>query len=118
MEPIISPALFYWASVFSAVKLTSFILLAGVCIFIGVSLGYYFDTYCGLADDDEDAVTYRRCVKILAIVALALLLIAIFVPSKETMMQMQLARLATGENLEIVLQRITEAAKEIIGGTK
>ena len=45
-------------------------------------------------------------------------MIIIFVPNKETLLKMQLARLATGDNVEMVLQRITEAAKEIIGGTK
>ena len=116
MEQIVNPSMFYWAQVFGTVKVLSAIVAMLSIVIIAILLVAYFDNYIGWDDEDDDAAMMRKTIKIAAIIVLILLPITIFTPSKETLIKMQIARLATGDNVEMVLQRITEVAKEIIGG--
>ena len=116
MEQIVKPSMFYWAQVFGTVKVLSAIVAMLSIVIIAILLVAYFDNYIGWDDEDDDAAMMRKTIKIVAIIVLILLPIIIFTPSKETLIKMQIARLATGDNVEMVLQRITEVAKEIIGG--
>lgn len=112
---IINPALFYWAEVASCINVVAAIVLI-ISLIAGSFITYMaYDIYD--KEDDEFKKGMKAGKKFFCIAAVCLLII-IFVPDKETILRMQLARLATGNNVEMVLQRITEAAKEIIGGAK
>ena len=112
---IINPALFYWVEVASCINLVAAIALTISLIAGSVIIFVTHDCYD--EEDDEFKKGMKLGKKFLCVAAVCTLII-IFVPNKETLLKMQLARLATGDNVEMVLQRITEAAKEIIGGTK
>lgn len=115
MEQIVNPAFFYWASVFSALKVVS-LALTIICIVVLVCMILY--EYCGLDDDDESAISFRKNMKRIAVAAMVMVIVMIFVPSKQTMIEMQIAKMATGDNISAVIQKITDVAKEIIESAK
>ena len=118
MEQIVNPAFFYWASVFSGLKVAS-LVLAIICIAALTMMFFYYDSeYCGLDDDDESAIAFRKNMKRIAVAIIVMTVIIIFVPSKQTMIEMQIAKMATGDNISAVIEKITEVAKEIIGSAK
>lgn len=118
MEQIVNPAFFYWASVFNGLKI-AFLVLTIICIVILATMLFYYDSeYCGWYDDDEDAIAFRKNMKRIAVASMVMVVIIIFVPSKQTMIEMQIAKMATGDNISAVIQKITEVAKEIIESAK
>lgn len=118
MEQIVNPAFFYWASVFSGLKVVSIALTLTCIVVLAIMLFYYDSEYCGWNDDDEDAIAFRKNMKRIAIASMVMVMIIIFVPSKQTMVEMQIAKMATGDNIQAVIEKITEVAKEIIGSAK
>lgn len=116
MDYIVNPSWFYWASVFQDVKI--FVTLFGCLSVVGFPIGCTIYISEMWDDDDDKEKRVKKIGMIGVTVGLVLILIGIFIPSKETMLQMQIARLATGDNVEMVLQRIMDMAKEIIEATK
>lgn len=118
MEQIVNPAFFYWASVFSGLKVAS-IILTVVCFIVLTIMFFYYDSeYNGWDDDDEFAGAFRKNMKRIAVAIIVMVMIMIFVPSKQTMIEMQIAKMATGDNISAVIEKITEVAKEIIESAK
>jgi len=118
MEQIVNPAFFYWASVFSGLKVV-FVASIIACLVVLACMFFYYDSeYCGFDDDDELAIAFRKNMKRIAIAIIVMAVIFIFVPSKQTMIEMQIARMATGDNISAVIEKITEVAKEIIVSAK
>lgn len=118
MEQIVNPAFFYWASVFSGLKVALGILTL-VCLVLSACMFFYYDSeYCGWDDDDELAIAFRKNIKRIAVAIIVMVMIFIFVPSKQTMIEMQIAKMATGDNISAVIEKITDVAKEIIESAK
>lgn len=118
---IINPSIFYWMNVCNSVKILSIILTVFGIVSLTIAAGYYFINYYEFYDDedeDEDWIRFKKLVKTLVIITIVFTLLSIFIPSKETLIQMQVAKLATGENVEIVLQKITDVTKAIIESMK
>ena len=128
MNYIINPYIFYWMSVLDYLKGISLIIavLSGVALVIVLVwyfLTYYdLDTYGGELDEDDEAML--KPIRKLAITSSAVLIIStltvIFVPSKNTLIEMLIARLATVENanwtvesLKSVVDYIVEAFKAV-----
>lgn len=108
---IINPMWFYWVDVLNGLELL-FVILAsalGVGGFIG-ALCYSADNYIG----EEEKPKLIRWVKIWAVITSMLILLAILIPSKETMIQMQLAKFGTYENAEKALETIQDATDYIL----
>lgn len=118
MEQIVNPAFFYWASVFEGLKMASIVLTAVCLVALLLMVFYYNSEYRGWYDDDEDAIAFRKIMKRIAVASMVMVVIIIFVPSKQTMIEMQLAKMATGDNISAVIEKITEVAKEIIESAK
>lgn len=127
-EPIINPMTLYWINVSNSVKTLSVIvsLFTGVVAVCLVSLYIYSvheyndKTWSESTREEckQDAALYKTW----AIVSTALfslfLLAALFVPSKQTIIEMNIARLATGENIQTGLDAIKQAADYVINAMK
>lgn len=110
---IINPMCFYKLRVFDLLTGTAFVLaIAGaiaslILAFRGVSCIF----------DDNDYVNGKKCFKIAMLsfgITIIFWLLFIFVPDKETLIEMQIARYATFENAEWTLDKLKEAVDYIV----
>lgn len=110
---IINPARFYWVDVVDAVK--CFAIVSAIILLLGAGLvGFMFM-------DDVFADERKRFGKIIpkvAIVGVIFLLAAIFIPSKETLIEMQVAKYATWENAEWTVDAIKDVVDYIANAIK
>ena len=116
-DPIISPGIFYWIAVLSHVK---GILLGGFILSIIAFLSFL----CGViwyhsSDKDDDynyhyLKLYRKLTKISFSVLVVCGLLYIFIPSKETSVEMLIAKYVTYENTQWTLEKIKKAVDYII----
>lgn len=105
--PIIDPMLFYWISVFNSLKLVFIVLfVVSVIGFVGF-LVFSFDEYV-----DGNRVKITR--DIFAVLAVMSAIGLIFIPSKETMIEMLIAKYATVENAEWTIENIKSIADYIV----
>lgn len=116
MEYIITPSWFYWIEVANAVKICSFIA-AGILLCSSIILAI-------LSHDDDDFNEHeeakkKRKVMAICLVALALFsAVGIFVPSKQTLIEMMIAKKATYDNVSWTLEQVKEAVDYIISAIK
>lgn len=118
MDYIVNPSLFYWVEVFNVIASMLISAILVMLIVIAISFYFYHDNYWGWNDKDEDAIAHRKRIKKFIIILIIFILLAIFIPSGETLVKMYIARLATGSNVELVIQKIIDVAQEIIKAFK
>ena len=110
MNYIIKPSWFYWLSVVDAVRIACIgcIIITGVATMI--LLFARGDCYEG--DDEYKAITkwIESCIVLMAICVL----IVIFVPSKQTLIEMQIAKYATYENAQWTVEGLKSAVDYVI----
>lgn len=120
-EYIINPSWFYWISVASAVKIGAVIVgfLALVILFICL-IDYSFnkDMIGFGAKYKAECESDKKVGKIMAIVCGVMLIIAILVPSRETLIQMKLAELGTYDNANKAIEMIQDATDYILDHIK
>lgn len=111
MNYIINPSWFYWISVVNGLEIF-FAVLGGLCAVGGlICLCISFDDSCW---DKEEEKLWKRRRSVFLVSAIVCFLIAIFTPSKNTLIEMQIARFATYENAEWTAEKIKEAVDYII----
>ena len=106
---IINPAWFYWIDVVNAVK--GFAIVSAIVLLLGtglVSLLFMDDVF---GDERE---RYNKILPKTAIAGVIFLLAAIFIPSKETLIEMQIAKYATWENAEWTVDTIKDVVDYIV----
>lgn len=116
MDYIINPSWFYWIEVANAVKTCSFVA-AAILLFASIVLAV-----ASHIDDDfmehEDAKKKRKVMAV-CLVALALFsAVGIFVPSKQTLIEMMIAKKATYDNVSWTLEQVKEAVDYVISAIK
>jgi hypothetical protein len=94
MEPIVSPAFFYWIEVIDGVK-------SCLC-FVGFGTVILGAAILGLSFIDRDLARYRGKIATIFFVGCIMGLLALFIPSKETIIQMEVARRITPNNLTTI----------------
>ena len=120
MNYIINPAWFYWMSVASGIKM---VVLVVAILMLFPCVGFFINAcieaeceYDGFDDDDA-----KRSLKVsgkwLAI-SIVLFVVFAFVPSKDTLIEMQVAKLATVENANWTLETIKSAVDYIVEAIK
>lgn len=116
MEYIINPSWFYWIEVANAVKTCSFVAAAILlCLSIILAVSSHIDDDF---NDREDAKKKRKVMAV-CLVALALFsVVGIFVPSKQTLIEMMIAKKATYDNVSWTLEQVKEAVGYIISAIK
>lgn len=119
MNYIINPAWFYWMSVASGIK-TVVLVVAILMLFpcVGFFINACIEAECGDGFEGDDA---KRSLKVsgkwLAI-SIVLFVVFAFVPSKNTLIEMQIAKLATVENANWTLETIKSAVDYIVEAIK
>ena len=108
-EYIIDPSWFYWVSVFQGIKIMLLIAGASGAIIMGIVTGVVLGEYRGW-----DELKKSRLFWVGWIASLLALVAGMFVPSKEVMMQMMVARFLTHENIAYSVETIKEIADYII----
>lgn len=110
---IINPAWFYWVDVVNA--LNGFVIISAIILLLGtgfVSLLFMDDVF---GDERE---RYSKILPKTAIAGVIFLLAAIFIPSKETLIEMQIAKYATWENAEWTTDTIKDLVDYIANAIK
>lgn len=135
MEYIVNPKIFYWMNVLDNFKITIGILIAALSIAIIsdviVIVVNYFEgrDYKDCKDEDgnptdSDWRNFLLALKILKCIApilVVLVLLVIFIPSKEAMIEMLIAKFATVENVNgsiDALKSVVDYIVEAIGSLK
>lgn len=113
MNYYINPGWFYWLKVVSEIQ--------GACIVISilfgilmVCLGVVYVVNISTAYDGEDFSVVLRFLKISIVVFAAALLGSIFIPNRETIIEMQIARYATRENVNTTVESIKSVVDYIV----
>lgn len=127
MTYIINPMWFYWLSV--ADRAYQFIRTAAILLFLLSATLFIAAAFCKYAaidhhTIDEECFEYvtsvklQRIAKVVAVVAVILFIIYVFIPSRETLIEMQIARFTTVENAEWALDAIKSATDYIVSAIK
>lgn len=110
-EPIIDPMVFYWMDILEKVRdLPPLIMLGGL-------LGTFFLVIsCALMDCTEKQVTkyigsWGALIIVLVIISG---LVSIFIPSKDTMNKMLIAKQVTPHNLQVTGETVDKAIDKVV----
>lgn len=114
MNYIVNPSWVYWMNISDVMKMLCFIIggVGMVAMIIAVPI-------C-VADacDDDDYATIRKWAIPIASISITLILAGVFIPSKETLITMKVAELATKENITLTAQQLKEIVDYIINALK
>ena len=114
MNYIVDPSWVYWMNISDAMKM--------VCLLIGgigmVAMIIAVPICVAEAFDDSDYATIRKWAIPIASVSIILILAGVFIPSKETLITMKVAELATKENITLTAQQLKEIVDYIINALK
>ena len=120
MNYIINPSLFYWINVVDGLR-TAFtaasIVFSGAEIIMMVLAVCCYHAGKDYGEDDSDYKTAKALVKpiiITGIITVVSIIAAIFIPSREALIEMQVAKFATYENAEFVVDAVKSAIEYII----
>ena len=112
-EYIINPVWFYWVDIINAVN--CFAICSAIILLLGAGLfGFMF------MDDvfTDERERFSKIIQKVAIVGVIFLLAAIFIPSKETLIEMKIAKYATLENAEWTADAIKDLVDYIANAIK
>lgn len=114
MNYIVDPSWVYWMNVASTMKVLCLLIggLSMVVTFVAVPV-FLADAY-----DEDDYATIRKWAIPIASVSIILILAGVFIPSKETLITMKVAELATKENITLTAQQLKEIVDYIINALK
>lgn len=120
MNYIINPAWFYWMSVASGIKM---VVLVVAILMLFPCIGFFINA-CVEAEygddgfDDDDAKRSLKAGGKWLAISIVLFVVFAFVPSKNTLIEMQIAKLATVENTNWTLETIKSAVDYIVEAIK
>jgi len=117
MDYFINPIWFYWLGVCDGLQTLAiiFAILAGctLIVFIAAYIYNYFMAFAYKENKNYISIC-KNGIKWSAIVFIPLLLIAIFAPNKQTMIEMQVASIATKTNAEWTVEQLKGITDYII----
>ncbi len=109
MTYLIEPSVFYWMQVLDAVK--SIAIVFAIISFIIATIAW--GTYA--CEGEDEGKGWLRAPRIASVVAFCLfVLVAAFVPNKETMIAMLVAKTTTVENIGWTADTLKEAVDYIV----
>lgn len=117
--PVISPSFFYWLSVCDGLSFVSVAAaVVSVLTAIGCGIAYFVEKdFADTFHDKEDArkaAALLRMLRILLFVIPCSVVCAVFIPSKQTLLSMTVAKFATYENAQLTVDAIKEAVDYIV----
>ena len=110
---IVDPMFFYWCNVVDGaftICIVGFILMVAFLsgfIIINASENYKYDSIFEIPK-------FKKRFVILLMLTILLGLGLIFIPTKETLIGMEIARHATYDNIDTIINKIVDAAAEIV----
>lgn len=108
-EPIISPWIFYFIDLLTSISITStFLAILSIALMVGCFV-LYNETYDQKKKDDV-----AMCVKNLVIAFIIFLVLAIFIPSRETCYKMLIASNINKENITTTSEAINEVLDKAV----
>lgn len=115
MNYIINPSWFYWINILDTLKVVLLIvaILGTVACIIGLPLYWWDEVY-----DDEDKKRFKKTATRLIVSLVIGWLIFIFLPSKTMLIEMQVARMATHENVSWTVDQIRSIVDYIVEAGK
>lgn len=100
---IIDPMWFYWIQVVDAIKtLLMIISVIGVGIMMGMAL-------ISALEEEKKGLKRYICSTVLFTI---LLTVTLLIPERQTLIQMKIAEYATYENVDFVIEKITDVAEK------
>lgn len=121
MNYIINPSWFYWLGVVHSMRgfmLTAFIvsiIIIGVALIIIPVNVKMIQDYPSISDDERKAVRFfTKAMKVAIGVCIASGLFLVFVPSKETIIEMMIAKQATYENATWTVDALKSAVDYVV----
>ena len=128
MNYIIDPAVFYWMGVSNAAKNASVAIFAMSVITVIITTVLFLIARSDSTTFSTDSYYYKNAVKTISIcrklfiascIAMTLSLICIvFIPGKDTLTQMLIARTATFENVDWTVSQVKEIVDYIVNAIK
>lgn len=115
MSPVISPSWFYWIDVVDTLTIINGIIFAITLIVMAIGA---FDMFTSWGKESEDYKTGKKAVKCMLPILIVSGLIMIFAPSKETLIEMQIAKFATPDNAEWTVNAVKDVADYIVKAIK
>lgn len=121
MNYIINPSWFYWLGVVNSMR--GFMLVAFIVavIIVGVALivipwnTYIIREFPNVSDDERKAVRFfTKALKVAIGVCIVAGLFLVFVPSKETLIEMMVAKQATYENATWTVDALKSAVDYVV----
>ena len=113
MQPIISPSIFYWFEIISNLKILLSILFGLSC----VGLVFCIVSFIAMLVEEElethTGKIIKKLCKFCTIITSIFGLLSIFIPSKETLMTMIVAKYVTPDNIATVGGTIEESVSSI-----
>ena len=116
MDYIINPMWFYWIEVADTIKAISIgamvvLLISAIILAATASINDEFK--------ENSAAQMKRNVMVLCLIGLAVsALVCIIVPSRDTLISIQIAKLATHDNVNLTVDKIKEIVDYIISAVK
>ena len=119
--PIINPAIFYWIGVSSAAQVF-FVVMVGTAICVLIAAAMVISMEASLAKSfprsSEEHIktvnTWKKILKYSIIVIIIGSLLCVFIPSKETLLSILVAKYLTYENATWTLESVKEAVNYIV----
>lgn len=112
MQPIIDPKIFYFINLFVNIRVLSFIIIA----FLSVALVFILTDCC--MQEDFTILKNLICNKKIILIFIILILIFLFIPSRETMITMLISQNITTDNINSVKGQIFEIVDYIVKNLK
>lgn len=120
MNYIINPMWFYWLSVLSVLKNVAIaatvmgIIACLICFIVKIcNVQYAYDRYRECCEYASYHTSKKLLNKILVPTIICLML-SIFLPNKETLIEMQVAKIVTVDNVKLTFNAVKEAVDYII----
>lgn len=121
MNYIINPSWFYWLGVVNSMRgfmLAAFIvalIIVGVALIVILVNVKLIQDYPSISDDERKVVRFfTKALKVSIGVCIVAVLFLVFVPSKETLIEMMIAKQATYENATWTVDALKSAVDYIV----
>lgn len=106
--PIIDPKWFYWLQVCDSIRFLFFLLAAFLGIAAGVLALIMMEMY------EEELRKAKNTIIVLSVFIFVFVVAGILTPSKETMIEMEIAKHVTYESAATVIETITDTTDELL----
>lgn len=114
MNYIINPSWFYWIAVADTASLVLTILFG--CFLVACLILWPLTMVDWVGDEDD--IRKRKVCIVFSVLAAVTGLVAMFIPSRDTLIEMQIARLATPDNAAWTVEKLKEVVDYIVEAIK